>query len=668
MVSDAPDAEGVYTILWNAPPTAPSDITVSAPLVAGKSAAVAWGASTVYAGSGVGYQLEISADGGAFAPVYNGAARSFDAPVDSAWTSAQFRVTARDDSDVWSDYRASAVFTVVHNNAPAISGSDESLGAVTAPPSYDFSVDDADAGDVLSAEFLLDDAQIGRITNAARGQTYNVTLTDKQFFALRGGAHTLKIVCADPYERATRAVTFSRTAPAVEFQILPVTTLSETKKVLANIETNGNVQVLACNNALDDSPAWEPVTAGNVCALENDAKTADDWAFGLWVTITPSDSQSVSCSSVSGFYSSNGGVGSILALQERKIDKTEKGQAEGVAPLDEDGILPPSYLPPKVLLVGAFLSRAIGDITTVSKSLFPPDMKWAPDERTFVYDMQGTEGVIIDGAGPFVFAVRTTSISPVGSDEPTLLGNVATWMDMPLTQDACLAAFGRNAHPDDYARVIADESKGGATVEYYVTYAGDDGLVNWGNPVVINTSDYQMQTSADSAGKLLTGGAIAGAYGPDVDPGTFAKVEDLADAQTELTQEAAARGAADDLLSDRLAALEAPEMNFISLTVTTQNMPVSYSLYAGEAGQLDFGACVYVGVSQHYAAGPPDKPCSFCFHFASGDEPTELDFSLPLGGWLFAGGEPPQIEANKKYTCVVLFDGAKYRASVGVFG
>jgi hypothetical protein len=118
--------------------------------------------------------------------------------------------------------------------------------------------------------------------------------------------------------------------------------------------------------------------------------------------------------------------------------------------------------------------------------------------------------------------------------------------------------------------------------------------------------------------------------------------------------------------------LNAPDTKYIDVSVMRNGMPTSVAVYSGEAKQVNFGVCEYVGTTQSYEMGPPDVPCSFCFHFESGDEPTSLNFYLPFGGWFFEGGEPPEIKAETKYTCVILYtgldNGPKYRVSLGAFG
>jgi hypothetical protein len=173
-------------------------------------------------------------------------------------------------------------------------------------------------------------------------------------------------------------------------------------------------------------------------------------------------------------------------------------------------------------LTGALLTRVIGGTTEVSKSLFDQSTVFVAG-KTLIYDANGTGGVYTGDKDSGTIIVQTQSISPIGSDEPTLLANVATKAALPATQSAAQAAFGRTVHLNDYARVLADETQGGATVEYYIAALSSDAdpVITWGNPVIINTSDYQAQSTAADAGKLLVGGPTAGTFGTSIDPATF---------------------------------------------------------------------------------------------------------------------------------------------------
>lgn len=171
-------------------------------------------------------------------------------------------------------------------------------------------------------------------------------------------------------------------------------------------------------------------------------------------------------------------------------------------------------------LDGAALSRVLGSENFVSVSLFDADMPWSAG-KTLVFDSQGTEGVII-AKDDTNYTILTKSVSPMGADEPTLLGNVPIKAGLPLTVTVAQELWGRVPDIDDYARVVADETHSGNTYEYYVAAIDTNGNIAWGNEIAINTADYQAQSSANDSGKLLTGGLTPGTFGASVPVSAFA--------------------------------------------------------------------------------------------------------------------------------------------------
>ena len=67
LVSDSPDSDGAYTIIWNRAPSKPSSITVPSNVRGGESLSISWGASTDEDGNLSGYILERQVNGGAWA-------------------------------------------------------------------------------------------------------------------------------------------------------------------------------------------------------------------------------------------------------------------------------------------------------------------------------------------------------------------------------------------------------------------------------------------------------------------------------------------------------------------------------------------------------------------------------------------------------------------------
>lgn len=156
LVSDSPDSDGAYTIIWNRAPSKPSSITVPSSVRGGESLSISWGASTDEDGNLSGYILERQVSGGAWAQVYKGINRSYTDAITFGWTSVAYRVKAYDSAGAESAYQTSATRTVVNNHAPVISGTDSNLGTKTAAFAQSYSVTDEDSGQTLTVTEYID--------------------------------------------------------------------------------------------------------------------------------------------------------------------------------------------------------------------------------------------------------------------------------------------------------------------------------------------------------------------------------------------------------------------------------------------------------------------------------------------------------------------------------
>ena len=159
------------------------------------------------------------------------------------------------------------------------------------------------------------------------------------------------------------------------------------------------------------------------------------------------------------------------------------------------------------------LTRTIGGITEVPKVSL--GVLVLSENKSAFSDTSGTIGIYIGEKDADTANIRTITISPVSGDHPTLLGNVATYAQLPKTVAQALAVFRRSPSVDDYARVLNDETNNNTTVEYYIS-AIIAGNITWGNPVIINTSDYQAQSTLTDTGKVLTGGTAVGTFGSSI--------------------------------------------------------------------------------------------------------------------------------------------------------
>lgn len=308
LVSDSPDSDGAYTIVWNQAPTTPPSITVPDEVRSGKTAEISWAASVDPEGGAITYELERSINSGAWTNVYTGSATSYDdTGVGTSANTVQWRVRAKDVNGAYSGYTSSAVKTVVHNVDPTISGTDTDLGTVTSPPSMAYTVNDQDTEDALTVVESLDGNEIRTIEDAVRNQTYTFALTEAQFAALSSGQHTMQVKVTDTLgNSATRTTTFTRSVTGIEYIVGPIETDAAAEKILVSLQYYAaaeDVVVSVCNNAFDDSPTWELATIGLKHIFSNATKTAEKWGVGVKVQISKSTGyDTISSRPVSGSY------------------------------------------------------------------------------------------------------------------------------------------------------------------------------------------------------------------------------------------------------------------------------------------------------------------------------------------------------------------------------
>jgi len=161
---------------------------------------------------------------------------------------------------------------------------------------------------------------------------------------------------------------------------------------------------------------------------------------------------------------------------------------------------------------GMLLTRIIGGSTDVPKNLFPINSEFI-DGKTLAYDENGTLGFVTEEVDSSTISIETITISPISSHEPRLLGEVATYADLPSDISEAETEFGVTPEVGDYVRITADENAGGVTTERAIIYIDTSDDLTWGNAVILNVGDYQEQTTAAMAGLVLTGGAQAGRFG-----------------------------------------------------------------------------------------------------------------------------------------------------------
>ena len=120
LVSDSPDSDGAYTIIWNRTPSMPSSITVPSSVRGGENLTVSWPASSDPDSNLEGYIVERSYNGGlSWSQIYQGRSTSTTTTIPFGTQTVMFRVQAYDTAGAKSGWRTSANKTVVNNRAPA---------------------------------------------------------------------------------------------------------------------------------------------------------------------------------------------------------------------------------------------------------------------------------------------------------------------------------------------------------------------------------------------------------------------------------------------------------------------------------------------------------------------------------------------------------------------
>lgn len=182
------------------------------------------------------------------------------------------------------------------NSAPTISGQDTDLGHKTGSFAEAYTVSDVEGDNVVVTEFV-DDKQI-RSYQATLGQEVTIELTREMWLTLTNGNHQLRVEAVDGnFATSVRVWNFSKTERVIAFQLkAPEETDEAASKVLVtptwHIE-GATALVEACNNAFDDTPTWEDITAmvaiNRVYNFTNTTKTADKWGVNIRFTITKNE-------------------------------------------------------------------------------------------------------------------------------------------------------------------------------------------------------------------------------------------------------------------------------------------------------------------------------------------------------------------------------------------
>ena len=283
------------TVVNNNAPSAPPSIAVPKDVKGGSTLVISWTAASDSDGNLSGYILERSTDGGsAYTQVYKGNALTYTDTIAFGPTSVMYRVKAYDTEGLESGYTTSAIRTVRYNVAPAINASSTSLGEKNAPFSFAYTVTDAD-GDTLTVTEKLDGKTTATRTGLASGTalTFEQASTADGFLRILNGSHTIKITANDGKESTSLNATFTKSVTSASVTL--TTPLAVDGDItVAILQVSGSIpndaafKAEATNNALDDSPVWQDVTAevrkGMNIVFENQTASAGA-AFNFRISV-----------------------------------------------------------------------------------------------------------------------------------------------------------------------------------------------------------------------------------------------------------------------------------------------------------------------------------------------------------------------------------------------
>ena len=283
------------TVVNNNAPSAPPSIAVPKDVKGGSTLVISWTAASDSDGNLSGYILERSTDGGsAYTQVYKGNALTYTDTITNGWSTVMYRVKAYDTEGLESGYTTSAIRTVRYNVAPAINASSTSLGEKNAPFSFAYTVTDAD-GDTLTVTEKLDGKTTATRTGLASGTalTFEQASTADGFLRILNGSHTIKITANDGKESTSLNATFTKSVTSASVTL--TTPLAVDGDItVAILQVSGSIpkdaafKAEATNNALDDSPVWQDVTAevrkGMNIVFKNQAASAGA-AFNFRISV-----------------------------------------------------------------------------------------------------------------------------------------------------------------------------------------------------------------------------------------------------------------------------------------------------------------------------------------------------------------------------------------------
>lgn len=211
-----------------------------------------------------------------------------------------------------SDLHATRTYTFKKAiSSPIINYSGSSnLGVITYKPTINYYVSSESVDSVTITEKINDVNTRTFTASTDTTQTFNIT--DKIWSECKNGQNTLEICVVDNYGNSvSKTIYFARSINKINVQTLPVITGTMCTKVsleLIGDLNNAKATVLVCNNALDDVPTWEDMSAflgnDNMYEFINVNKTSNRWAISVNVIIEKNKGYTgtISLDSIKGSY------------------------------------------------------------------------------------------------------------------------------------------------------------------------------------------------------------------------------------------------------------------------------------------------------------------------------------------------------------------------------
>lgn len=298
LVSDSPNSDGNYTVIYNSAPSAPPSITAPATCYSGQNINISCAAATDPDGDALTYCFERSYNSGAWTQVQASASRTFTEAVSTAWNTLKYRVRAKDSYGNYSAYTTSGDIAVIHNQPPVISGSNADLGTKRGDFTYQYSVTDPD-GDTVNVVEKIDGKTIATKNAITLGATQTLSVSGNTFTALTNAKHTITITATDSAgNSAVRTLTFTKSIAGFVITLsAPLEADSQPTranvKVTRDIPAGGTFKVEVTNNPFDASPVWEDCTnavvQGVAHVFTNKINTAARYGMNIRVTVQRGD-------------------------------------------------------------------------------------------------------------------------------------------------------------------------------------------------------------------------------------------------------------------------------------------------------------------------------------------------------------------------------------------